>query len=108
MNRDFPDYICSTKGYKKRKLSDLDMEEKLEIFDDVMIKKEYHENICARHGIGREFIKTLLKNMKNEPAYLKKLEAKRVSKIEYQYLILDSVERVLDRDKSIKSAKDIQ
>ena len=46
MARDFPEYICSTNSYKKKKLSDLTIEDKLEIVNDVMVKKDYHENIC--------------------------------------------------------------
>ena len=42
-----------------------------------MIKKDLHENVCARYGIGRESIKTLLKNIKKDPLYLRKLHEKR-------------------------------
>ena len=59
--------------YKRRKLTDMSLEEKLEVVDDVMVKKDYHENIYARYRIGRESIKSLLKNMKKDPNYLKKL-----------------------------------
>ena len=52
----------------------MSIEEKLEIVDDVKIKKDYHENVCARFGIGRESIKSLLKNIKTDSSYLRKLE----------------------------------
>ena len=77
MNRDFPEYVCNIRGYKRRKLAELEMEEKLEIVDDILVKKDYHENICARYNIGRESIKSLFKNLKNDPSYLRKLESKR-------------------------------
>ena len=80
LSKDIPDYVCSIKGYKKLKLKDLSIEDKLEIVDDVMVKKDYHENICSRYGIGRESIKSLLKNIKKDPAYLTKLETKRQAK----------------------------
>ena len=54
---------------------ELELDEK-----DVMIKKDYHENICARYNISRETIKGLLKNMKNDPSYLRKQNAKNVCK----------------------------
>ena len=59
--------------YKKRNLRDMSLEEKLEVIDDVLVKKDYHENICDRYRIGRESIKSLLKSMKRDPNYLKKL-----------------------------------
>ena len=48
------------------------MEEKLDIVDDVLVKKDYHENVCARYDIGRESIKSLLKKIKKDPQYLRK------------------------------------
>ena len=78
----YPEYVCSIKGYKKRKLTDLEIEEKLEIVEDVMVKKDYHENICSRYNIDRESIKSLLKSIKKDPGYLRKLEAKRLLKQE--------------------------
>ena len=74
--RDYPSYVCSGHGYKKRKLVDLEIEEKLEIVEDVMVKKDYHENVCDRYNIDRESIKSLLKNIKKDPGYLRKLETK--------------------------------
>ena len=63
-----------TIGYKKRKLVELTKEEKLDVVEDVVVKKDYHENICNRYNIGRESIKTLLKSIKKDPGYLRKLE----------------------------------
>ena len=71
INRGYPEYICSTRGYKKKKLKDLTIEEKIDIINDVMVEKDYHDNICSRFGIGRESIKTLLKNIKKDPSYLR-------------------------------------
>ena len=55
------------------------IEEKLEVFEDAMVKKDYHENIGARYKIGRESIKTILRNMKKDPAYLRKKSEKAAS-----------------------------
>ena len=35
MYLNYPEYVCSIKGYKKRKLTDLEIEEKLDIVDIV-------------------------------------------------------------------------
>ena len=58
------------KSYKRRKLRDLSLEEKLEVVTDVKIKKDFHSNICARYNIGRESLKTLLKNLKKDQYHL--------------------------------------
>ena len=81
------------------------MEEKLEVVDDVMVKKDYHENICARYNITRESIKSLLKNLKNDPSYLRKLESKRQAKLREKELILESAEAALGNSKQIGSSK---
>ena len=73
LNCDYPEYICSTAGHKRRKLGDLTVEERIEVADDLIVQKDYHDNICARYSIGRESIKTLLKNMKKDPQYLHKV-----------------------------------
>jgi len=44
----------------------------LELVDDIYNKKDYHENICARYGVGRESIKSLIKNLQKDPLYLRK------------------------------------
>ena len=59
-----PEYQPQIRGYKRRKLCNLTIEEKLEIFDDVIVKKDYHENIQARYNISGETVKTILKSMK--------------------------------------------
>ena len=73
LNKDYPRYICQTQGSKMRKLRDLSLEQKLDIVDDVFIKQEYHENICARYNISRESIKSILRNMKKDHSYLRQL-----------------------------------
>ena len=70
--RDIPEHQHQMRGTKKRRLLDLSLEEKLQVVDDIMVKKDYHDNVCARYQIGRESLKTLLKNMKADPAYLRK------------------------------------
>ena len=80
MLRDMPEYHHQIKGYKRRKLKDLTVEEKLEVVGDVFIKKDYHDNICARYNIGREQIKTLLKNFKRDPHFLRKLHEKEAAR----------------------------
>ena len=65
------------------------MEEKLDVVEDVVVKKDYHENICNRYNIGRESIKSLLKSIKKDSGYLRKIEAKRIAKVEQQNLILE-------------------
>ena len=67
-----PEYQYQIGKNKKRKLTDLSIEEKLEIYDDLKVKKDYHENISARYGIGRESIRTLLKGLQKDPLYLRK------------------------------------
>ena len=54
----------------------MSFEEKLEIVEDAVVKKDYHDNICSRYQIGRETIKTLLKKYRKDPAYLRKLQDK--------------------------------
>ena len=98
MNRGFPTYQCTMHGYKRRKLTDLTLEEKLEVVDDVVVKKDYHENICSRYGIGRESIKTLLRNMKKDPLYLKKLHSKDKTKLDERAIVLESVESLLKQN----------
>ena len=61
-----------TKSRKHRKLRDLQIEEKLELVEDIYIKKDYHENISARYKISRETIKSLMRNLKKDPSYLRK------------------------------------
>ena len=99
--------MCNIRGYKRRKLSELEMEEKLDIVDDIIVKKDYHENICARYNIGRESIKTLLKNLKRDPSYLRKQESKRKAKLDEKNLIIESAEAALNRNNQIGSSKEI-
>ena len=47
------DYECSTLSYKRRKLTDLTLAEKLQIFEDIAIKKDYHDNVSARYRVSR-------------------------------------------------------
>ena len=108
MVSEYPDYICSTQGYKKRKLKDLTVEEKLDIVEDVQIKKDYHENICSRYKIGRESIKTLLKNIKRDACYLRKLESKRIAKHNKKEIVLEQITKNLDQDQAIGSIKEIK
>ena len=75
-----PNYHHQIKGYKRRKMKDLTVEEKLEVVSDAIIKKDYHENICARYNIGREQIKNLLNNFKRDPLFLRKLNEKEFSR----------------------------
>ncbi len=70
--KDIPKYECQIQGYKMRKLTDLTLEEKIDVANDAIFLKDYHQNICSRYNIGRESIKTLLKNLKKDPDYLKK------------------------------------
>ena len=42
------------------------------MFDDVLVKRDYHDNICSRYNISRESLKTILKNMKKDSGYLRK------------------------------------
>ena len=86
-------------------MAELEIEEKLEIVDDILVKKDYHENICARYNIGRESIKSLFKNLKNDPSYLRKLESKRKAKLMEKDLILESAEAALGNSKQIGSSK---
>ena len=75
-----PNYHHQIKCYKHRKLKDLTIEEKLEVVSDAIVKKDYHENICARYNIKRDQIKTLLKSFKKDPLFLRKLNEKEVTK----------------------------
>ena len=81
------------------------IEEKIEIVEDVSVKKHYHENVCSKFGIGRESIKHLLRNIKKDPQYLSKLNQKRISKLNREHSILESIERVQVQDQTLKSAK---
>ena len=76
INKDCLQYQYVTKGYKQRKLRDLPIEEKLELVEDIYIKKDYHENISARYKINRETIKSLMRNLKKDPSYLRKTYTK--------------------------------
>jgi len=40
-------YPATVSGSKKKKLAELTLLEKLDIYDDVVVKKDYHENVCA-------------------------------------------------------------
>ena len=70
--KELPCYEHQIRPNKKRKLTELSIEEKLDMYDDLKVKKDYHENICARYQIGHESIKSLLKNMRKDSSYLKK------------------------------------
>ena len=67
MQEDYSSYQCSTLGYKKRKLTQLSLEEKLSIVEDIIVKKDYHENVSARYRVGRDSICGLLKSIKKDP-----------------------------------------
>ena len=75
-----PNYTHQIKCYKRRKLIDLTVEEKLEVVSDAIVKKDYHDNICARYNIKREQVKTLLKSYKKDPLFLRKLHEKEATK----------------------------
>ena len=72
MYKDCFDYQYQTKGWKKRKLIELTIEEKLEVYEAIKIKMEYHQDVADRFKISRETIKTLLKQMKKDPSHLRK------------------------------------
>ena len=89
--QDCAEYECSISGYKRRKLRDLSLEEKIDIVEDVLVKKDYHENICSRYNINRESIKSLFKAIKKDSKYLSKLRSKESTKLKQEHLILESV-----------------
>ena len=65
------------------------IEEKMEIYDDLKVKKDYHENICTRYQIGHESIKSFLKNLKKDPNHLRKLFEKDKTKTHKEGLLLE-------------------
>ena len=81
LHQDHPEYQYQIQGYKRRKLRELSIDEKIGIVDDVMVKKDSHDNVCSRYGIGRESIKTILKSMKKDPFYLRKQHNKDLTEI---------------------------
>jgi hypothetical protein len=76
INKDLLSYQYQTQGHKKRKFCQTTTEEKIDIMDAVLIKKEYHQDVASRFGVSRETIKNLVKNMKKNPGYLRKLHQK--------------------------------
>ena len=88
MLRDSPSYQHQCARTKRRKLKDLSIEEKIDVLSDAVILKDYHDNICQRYNIGRESLKTLLKNYKNDYAFLRKRNDKEVAKRENKEIIL--------------------
>ena len=76
-----------------RKLKDLTIEEQLDIIRDATIKKDYHENICSRYNIGRETLKSLLKNTKRDPNYMRKKNEKAKLKLTAANIITEKLEQ---------------
>ena len=69
-----PEYEHQIKATKKRNLKELSLDEKICIVEDIIVKKDYHENVCSRYGISRESIKSLLRSYKKDPSYLRQLQ----------------------------------
>ena len=103
--RDLPSYEHQIRGNKRRKLTDLSIEEKLDICDDLMVKMDYHENVSARYNIGRESIRTILKGLKKDPSYIRKQYDKYTSKVNKASLILQELDKVNSGDKQLTSIK---
>ena len=40
--KDLPSYQYQARGYKRRKLTDLSVDEKLDVVEDIVVKKDYH------------------------------------------------------------------
>ena len=74
--QDLPDRINETSGFKKRKLRDLSLEDKVDLIHDVITNKDYHDNICARYSINRESLKSLIKSYKKDPSCFRKQHEK--------------------------------
>ena len=83
------------------------MEEKLDVYDDIMVKKDYHENICSRYRIGRESIRSLLKNMKKDPSYLRKQNKKDQLKSRKERLIYEKIEHIYQNNSQLQSIKEM-
>ena len=72
MTSGLPEYEHQIHGYKKRKLKDLSLDEKIGVVEDIIFKKDYHDNVCSRYEISRESIKSLLRKWKKDPTFLRK------------------------------------
>ena len=72
MTRGLPEYEHQIHCYKNRKLPELSLEERIGIVEDIIIKKDYHNNVCTRYNISRESIKSLLRKHKKDPTFLRK------------------------------------
>ena len=88
MYKDCLSYQYTVSSYKKRKLNNLTVEEKIDLAEDIFIKKDYHENICAWYNVTRETIKTLIRNLEKDPSYLRKTLTKVQDKKEADESIL--------------------
>ena len=108
MHDDDQSYQCSTQNCKRRKLTELTLEEKLGIADDIINKMDYHDNVSARYRVRRESICGLLRSLKKDPAYLQKLHEKEKSKSNKDNLIVESVSRMMEQGNTIKNIHSIR
>ena len=71
------------------------MDEKLDIVDDIMVKKDYHQNICDRYNIGTQSIRSLQENLQRDPTHLRKQHEMDVQKQMKEDLILEKLETMI-------------
>ena len=101
-------YQYTMNGYKKRKLSNLSAEEKVDVMYDIKIKKDYHENVCARYNINRESIKSLMKSIKKDPNYLRNAAESEASQKMKSQIISQQVDDMIKKNFPINSIKELQ
>ena len=59
-------------GYKKRKLTELTLEEKMRVYEDVKVKMEYHQNVADKHNISLQSVTQLVRGIKENPSYFRR------------------------------------
>ena len=59
-------------GYKKRKLTELTIEEKMDAYEDIKIKMDYHQNVANKFNISLQSVTQLVRGIKENPSYFRK------------------------------------
>ena len=101
-------YQYQVQGYKKRKFSEITIEEKVQIAEAVFVERQYHQDVADKFGVSKETIKNLVMNIKKDSGYLKKLNQKDIAHRIKKEQVIESTEKLVNVSNCVTSASDIK
>ena len=65
-----------TGRYRKRRMNELSINEKINIVHDVLIRQHYHKDIALKYRITKLLVRTLVKKAKRNKEFFNELRTK--------------------------------